>query len=100
MEQPLLHCSFCGRSQREVTHLVAAPGRVQICETCIADAAASIGNVVIPSGDRRLERVALHVGAALQLLDDAIAAAVAARKPLANWQAARAAAEVSEVATV
>lgn len=31
----LLHCSFCGRAQRQVAKLVAGPG-VYICSGCVA----------------------------------------------------------------
>jgi ATP-dependent protease Clp ATPase subunit len=31
----LLHCSFCGRAQRQVAKLVAGPG-VYICSDCVA----------------------------------------------------------------
>jgi ATP-dependent protease Clp ATPase subunit len=30
----LLYCSFCGRSQRAVTHLIAGPG-IYICDGCV-----------------------------------------------------------------
>ena len=30
----LLHCSFCGKSQHQVTKLVAGPG-VFICDECV-----------------------------------------------------------------
>ena len=31
----LLHCSFCGRAQRQVAKLIAGPG-VYICDGCVA----------------------------------------------------------------
>ncbi len=31
----LLHCSFCGRAQRQVAKLIAGPG-VYICSGCVA----------------------------------------------------------------
>jgi ATP-dependent Clp protease ATP-binding subunit ClpX len=31
----LLHCSFCGRSEREVAKLVAGPGGIHICDACV-----------------------------------------------------------------
>ncbi len=36
-EQKMKICSFCGRSQNDVNHLVAGPG-VYICEMCLANA--------------------------------------------------------------
>lgn len=32
------HCSFCGRSEREVEWLVIGPVQGGICERCVADA--------------------------------------------------------------
>jgi hypothetical protein len=29
-------CSFCGRGQGEVTHLIAGPSGVFMCEACVA----------------------------------------------------------------
>ena len=34
MTQPLLHCSFCGKSQHEVAKLCAGPN-VHICDECV-----------------------------------------------------------------
>ena len=31
---PLLHCSFCGKSQDEVGKLVAGPNAIYICDEC------------------------------------------------------------------
>ncbi len=31
-----LHCSFCGKSQRDVTKLIAGPDGVYICDACIS----------------------------------------------------------------
>ncbi len=33
-DKPLMHCSFCGKSQNEVRKLIAGPG-VSICDECI-----------------------------------------------------------------
>lgn len=33
--RPLLHCSFCGKSEKEVAKLVAGP-KVYICDECVA----------------------------------------------------------------
>lgn len=30
-----LHCSFCGKSDREVAKLVAGPGGLHICDACV-----------------------------------------------------------------
>jgi ATP-dependent Clp protease ATP-binding subunit ClpX len=35
----ILYCSFCLRSQDEVAKLVAGPGRIFICDACVAAAA-------------------------------------------------------------
>jgi ATP-dependent Clp protease ATP-binding subunit ClpX len=35
MTNKVLHCSFCGKSQHEVKHLIAGPS-VSICDECIA----------------------------------------------------------------
>lgn len=36
MREKLLHCSFCGKSQREVAELIAAPNNeIYICNECI-----------------------------------------------------------------
>lgn len=34
-EEKLLHCSFCGKSQKEVKKLIAGPS-VYICNECVA----------------------------------------------------------------
>jgi ATP-dependent Clp protease ATP-binding subunit ClpX len=34
----LIHCSFCGRSSREVNSMVAGPDEVYICDRCVSDA--------------------------------------------------------------
>jgi ATP-dependent Clp protease ATP-binding subunit ClpX len=34
MTQELRYCSFCGKSEREVDHMVAGP-HVQICDECV-----------------------------------------------------------------
>jgi ATP-dependent Clp protease ATP-binding subunit ClpX len=31
-----LHCSFCGKSEREIEKLAAGPGGVRICNECVA----------------------------------------------------------------
>ena len=31
----LLHCSFCGKSDREVKKLAAGPGGLHICDECV-----------------------------------------------------------------
>jgi ATP-dependent Clp protease ATP-binding subunit ClpX len=31
----LLHCSFCGKSEREIQKLVAGPGGIHICDECV-----------------------------------------------------------------
>ena len=31
-----LHCSFCGKSDQEVTKLAAGPGGLHICDECVA----------------------------------------------------------------
>ena len=31
-----LHCSFCGKSEREIRKLAAGPGGVHICNECVA----------------------------------------------------------------
>ena len=31
----LLHCSFCGKSEKEIEKLVAGPGGVHICNECV-----------------------------------------------------------------
>ncbi|MGV8122839.1 MAG: ClpX C4-type zinc finger protein [Candidatus Xenobiia bacterium LiM19] len=36
-KRQLLHCSFCGKSEKEVSKLVAGP-RVFICDSCVAAA--------------------------------------------------------------
>ncbi|MHC9543348.1 MAG: ClpX C4-type zinc finger protein [Vulcanimicrobiota bacterium] len=36
-KKQLLHCSFCGKSEKEVAKLVAGP-RVFICDNCVAAA--------------------------------------------------------------
>ncbi|HYW35563.1 MAG TPA: ATP-dependent Clp protease ATP-binding subunit ClpX [Balneolaceae bacterium] len=33
-----IHCSFCGRSSREVNSMVAGPDEVYICDRCVSDA--------------------------------------------------------------
>jgi len=33
--QPL-HCSFCGKSDKEVAKLAAGPGAIHICDECVA----------------------------------------------------------------
>jgi hypothetical protein len=34
-DTPVLTCSFCGKSQREVSKLVAGPNNVFICDECV-----------------------------------------------------------------
>lgn len=31
----LLHCSFCGKSEKEIRKLVAGPGGIHICDECV-----------------------------------------------------------------
>jgi hypothetical protein len=31
-----LHCSFCGKSEKEVRKLAAGPGGIHICDECVA----------------------------------------------------------------
>lgn len=31
----VLHCSFCGKSEREVDKLAAGPGGIHICDGCV-----------------------------------------------------------------
>jgi ATP-dependent Clp protease ATP-binding subunit ClpX len=33
--QMLMHCSFCGKSQNEVSRLIGGPGGIAICDECI-----------------------------------------------------------------
>jgi ATP-dependent protease Clp ATPase subunit len=35
MPEPVMHCSFCGKSQHEVRNLIAGPD-VFICDECVA----------------------------------------------------------------
>lgn len=56
-EQPLdLHCSFCGKSQREVKRLIAG-ARAHICEECLVLCVGALGRrgVLIPSMPRKWE---------------------------------------------
>lgn len=46
--QPTLYCSFCYRSQHEVTALVAGPG-VYICDACTDMSGAAIKGESLPS---------------------------------------------------
>lgn len=34
MKKPV-YCSFCGKSQHEVTHMVASPHTAAICNECV-----------------------------------------------------------------
>lgn len=35
MSSRLYHCSFCGKSQKEVKKLIAGPSNVYICDECV-----------------------------------------------------------------
>ncbi len=35
-KETLLHCSFCGKSQKEVKHLIAGPSATAVCDECVA----------------------------------------------------------------
>ena len=49
--EDLQHCSFCGKSQKQVKTLIAGP-HVFICETCvsIAAAVAGVSDADVPAG--------------------------------------------------
>src|SRR5205085_12547620 len=34
--KPIYRCSFCGRSQEDANRLIAGPGAVYICDSCVA----------------------------------------------------------------
>jgi ATP-dependent Clp protease ATP-binding subunit ClpX len=35
LKSKVLHCSFCGKSEGEVTKLAAGPGGIHICDECV-----------------------------------------------------------------
>jgi ATP-dependent protease Clp ATPase subunit len=45
--QKLLHCSFCGKNQNEVSKLVAGP-RVYICDECASIVSRVIDGSYVP----------------------------------------------------
>jgi ATP-dependent Clp protease ATP-binding subunit ClpX len=49
-----LHCSFCGKSETEVTKLVAGP-RVYICDSCVAIASRIISDSEDQNQPQRVE---------------------------------------------
>ena len=32
---PILHCSFCGKTEKQVQKLIAGPSGVYICDECV-----------------------------------------------------------------
>ena len=51
---PLLHCSFCRKSQTEVKKLIAGPA-VFICDACVGLCATIIGATPDPDPDKPVE---------------------------------------------
>jgi ATP-dependent Clp protease ATP-binding subunit ClpX len=47
----LLHCSFCGKSEREVAKLVAGPGGIHICDSCVATCQVIMAGGTAPARD-------------------------------------------------
>ncbi len=34
-QEQIFYCSFCGKSNKELQHLIAGPNNVYICEKCV-----------------------------------------------------------------
>lgn len=56
LPEPNRQCSFCGRGAREVAKLVAGPGDLYICDSCIGEADAAMPPGLHP-GEGRFERL-------------------------------------------
>lgn len=46
-----LHCSFCGKSDREVAKLAAGPGGLHICNECVETCQLIMGGSEVPASD-------------------------------------------------
>jgi hypothetical protein len=56
MSRRLLHCSFCGKDETQVSKLVAGP-KVYICDACVATAREIMNNSA--DGDDSTPRVSM-----------------------------------------
>src|SRR5688572_13982744 len=61
---PLLHCSFCTKSEKEVQKLVAGPG-VYICDVCIR----LCNQIIVEEGRTRFFGDELHERSEEELID-------------------------------
>jgi hypothetical protein len=53
-----LHCSFCLKSQHEVAKLIAGPGGIFICDTCVGLCNDVIAERPLPNGNWALSAIA------------------------------------------
>ncbi len=68
-KEQMLVCSFCGKTQKEVRKLIAGPGGVNICDSCVALCSEVVSND-INNSDFNFQKLNLKPKDILNILND------------------------------